>query len=60
MTMTNFSVYLFGLIIVMGAVAYGAQLLGVSGRWIGVGLAAGVGLGIMGAIVKTRRPQSSD
>ena len=58
--MTNFSVYLVGVIIVMCAVAYGAHLLGVSDRWIGVGVAAGVGLGIMAAIVKTRRPQSSD
>jgi hypothetical protein len=58
--MTNFSVYLVGVIIVMCAVAYGAHLLGISDRWIGVGVAAGVGLGIMGAIVKTRRPQSSD
>jgi len=58
--MTNFSVYLVGVIIVMCAVAYGAHLLGISGRWIGVGVAAGVGLGLMAAIVKTRRPQSSD
>ena len=58
--MTNFLVYLVGVIIVMCAVAYGAHLLGVSDRWIGVGVAAGVGLGIMAAIVKTRRPQSSD
>lgn len=58
--MTNFSVYLVGVVIVMCAVAYGAHLLGVSDRWIGVGVAAGVGLGIMTAIVKTRRPESSD
>ena len=58
--MTNFLVYLVGVIIVMSAVAYGGHLLGVSDRWIGVGVAAGVGLGIMAAIVKTRRPQSSD
>jgi hypothetical protein len=58
--MTNFTVYLFGLLVVMCALGYGAHLLGVSDRWIGVGVAAGAGLGIMGAIVKTRRPQSSD
>jgi len=58
--MTNFLVYLFGVLVVMSAVAYGAHLLGVADRWIGVGVAAGVGLGIMAAIVKTRRPQSSD
>jgi len=58
--MTNFLVYLLGVIVVTSALAYGAHLLGVGERWIGVGVAAGIGLGIMAAIVKTRRPQSSD
>ena len=58
--MTNFFVYVLGVVVVMAALAYGAYLLGVGERWIGVGVAAGVGLGIMAAIVKTRRPQSSD
>jgi len=57
--MTNFLVYMLGVIVLMCAVAYGAHLLGASDRWIGVGVAAGAGLGIMAAIVKTRRPQSS-
>ncbi len=58
--MTNLFVYLFGVVVVMCAMGYGAHLLGVSDRWIGIGVAAGFGLGIMAAIVKTRRPQSSD
>lgn len=58
--MTNFLVYMIGAIVVICAVAYGGHLLGVPERWIGIGVAAGVGLGIMAAIVKTRRPQSSD
>ena len=58
--MTNFLVYLFGVLVVMCAAGYGAHLIGVADRWIGIGVAAGVGLGIMAAIVKTRRPQSSD
>ena len=58
--MTNFLVYLFGVLVVMCAAGYGAHLLGVADRWIGIGVAAGAGLGIMAAIVKTRRPQSSD
>ena len=57
--MTNFLVYMLGVIIVVCALAYGAHLLGVGDRWIGIGAAAGAGLGIMAAIVKTRRPQSS-
>jgi hypothetical protein len=58
--MTNFFVYMLGVILVMGALAYGAHLLGAGERWIGIGVAAGAGLGVMAAIVKTRRPQSSD
>jgi hypothetical protein len=56
--LTNFTLYLIGVIVVVCALAYGAHMLGVGERWIGVGVAAGIGLGIMGAIVKTRRPQS--
>jgi hypothetical protein len=57
--MTNFLVYMLGVIIVVCALGYGAHLLGVGDRWIGIGAAAAAGLGIMAAIVKTRRPQSS-
>ena len=52
--MTNFFVYMLGTIIVAGALAYGAHLLGVNARWIGVGVAVIIGLGVMTAIVKTR------
>ena len=58
--MTNCLVYLFGVIVAICAAAYGAHLLGVGERWIGVGVALGVCLGIRAAIVKIRRPQSSD
>jgi len=58
--MTNFLVYMLGVAVVVCALAYGAHLLGVGGRWIALTAAAGVGLGMMAAIVKTRRPQSSD
>jgi hypothetical protein len=62
--MTNFLVYIFGIfgifgvLLLMGATGYGA--LGVSDRWIGTGVAAGIGLSIMASIVNTRRLQSSD
>jgi hypothetical protein len=57
--MTNFAVYMIGVVVAVCAIAYGAHLVGVSSQWIGVGVAVLIGLGIMGAIVKTRRPQSS-
>ncbi len=56
--MTNFLVYMLGVIVVICALGYGAHLLGLGDRWIGIGVATGIGLGIMGAIVKTRRPQA--
>jgi hypothetical protein len=58
--MTNFVVYLVGVVVLMCAVGYGAHVLGASNQWVGIGVAAGAGLGIMAAIVKTRRPQSSN
>jgi hypothetical protein len=57
--MTNFFVYKIGTLLVVGALAYGAHLLGVTPRWIAIGVTAMIGVGVMGAIVKTRRPQSS-
>ena len=34
--MTNFFVYMIGVILVVGALAYGASLAGLSPAWIGV------------------------
>jgi hypothetical protein len=56
--MTNFLVYMIGTIIVAGALAYGAYLLGVDRRWIGIGVAVIIGVGVMAAIVKTRLPEA--
>jgi hypothetical protein len=52
---TNFIVYMIGILLVAGALAYGASLAGVGQRWIVVGVLALVGLGVMGGIVKTRQ-----
>ncbi len=57
--MTNFSVYMIGMVLVACALAYGAHLIGVDTRWIGIGVTVLLGLGVMAAIVKTRRPESS-
>jgi hypothetical protein len=55
--MTNFVIYMIGTLIVAAALAYGAHLLGVSGRWIAIGVAVLVGIGVMTAIVRTRLPE---
>jgi hypothetical protein len=57
--MTNFLVYMIGVILVVGALAYGASLMGISSTWIAVFAVAVVGLGVMGAIVKTRQKEPS-
>ena len=57
--MTNFFVYMIGVILVVGALAYGASLLGLSSTWIAIIALVGVGLGVMGAIVKTRQKDPS-
>ena len=57
--MTNFFVYMIGVILVVGALAYGASLLGLSSTWIAVIAMAALGLGVMGAIVKTRQKEPS-
>jgi membrane protein implicated in regulation of membrane protease activity len=57
--MTNFFVYMIGVILVVGALAYGASLLGLGSTWIAVIAIAALGLGVMGAIVKTRQKEPS-
>jgi hypothetical protein len=52
--MTNFVVYMIGMLIVAAALAYGASLLGVGTTWIVVGVLVLVGLGLMTGIVRTR------
>jgi hypothetical protein len=57
--MTNFFVYMIGVLLVVGALAYGASLMGVGSTWIMVFALAVLGLGVMGAIVKTRQKEPS-
>ena len=57
--MTNFTVYMIGVVLLVAALGYGASLMGVSDRWIAVGVVAILGLGLMGAIVKTRQKEPS-
>jgi hypothetical protein len=57
--MTNFFVYMIGVVLVVGALAYGASLLGLGSTWITVIAIGALGMGLMGAIVKTRQKESS-
>jgi hypothetical protein len=50
----NFALYMIGVLIVVAGLAYGANRLGLGTPWILVGAAIVLGLGMMGAVVKTR------
>jgi len=50
----NFALYMIGVLVVIGGLAYGASRLGISSTWIGVGAAVILGLGIMAGVDKTR------
>jgi hypothetical protein len=55
MSMTNFVIYLFGTLLVVAGLAYGASRMGVSQVWIIAGALVIIGIGLMGGIVKTRQ-----
>jgi hypothetical protein len=57
--MTNFFVYMVGVVLLVAALAYGASLLGLGSTWIAVIAMGALGLGLMGAIVKTRQKEPS-
>ncbi|EIL97061.1 MULTISPECIES: hypothetical protein [Rhodanobacter] len=53
--MSSFAIYLIGIIIVIGGLAYIAVLAHVPNQWIVGGVVVLLGLGILGAVTKTRR-----
>ena len=53
--MNNFVIYLIGTLLVVGAMAYGAFLLGTPPVWIAIGATVLVGLGILTGVTRTRQ-----
>jgi len=53
--MSSFALYLIGMIIVIGGLAYVAFLMHVPSQWIVAGAVVLLGLGIVGAVTHTRR-----
>jgi len=53
--MSSFSLYLIGMVIVIGGLAYAAFMLHVPAQWIIVGAVVLLGGGIVGAVNHTRR-----
>ena len=50
----SFGIYLIGFIIMVVGLAMGANMMGVSSRWITVGVVTMVGLGLLLAVKNTR------
>ena len=57
--MSSLAIYLIGLVILIAGLVYGAHLLHVPEKWIGVGLVVLAGLGILMGAIKTRQRDSS-
>ncbi len=53
--MSSFAIYLVGMIIVIGGLAYIATLAHMPTEWIIGGAVVLLGAGILGAVTKTRR-----
>ena len=58
--MSNFSIYLIGILFVAGGLAFATFKMGVSPVWITAGVIIIIGLGIMAAVSKTRLKEKSD
>ena len=56
--MSNFAIYMIGMIIVIGGLAYGADRVGVGQTWILIGAAVLLGVGVMGGVAKTRQKEA--
>ena len=56
--MSNFALYMIGMLLVVAGLAYGAHLVGVSGTWIGIFVLVLLGIGVMGAVSKTRQKET--
>jgi membrane protein implicated in regulation of membrane protease activity len=54
--MSSFTLYVFGSIILIAGLAWGASLLGVAPTWIGVGVVVLAGLAIISGVKRARRP----
>ena len=56
--MSNMTLYMIGVIIVIAALGYGAHLGGLDPTWTAIGLAIIFGIGVIGGVTQTRRPES--
>jgi hypothetical protein len=57
--MSNLALYMIGYLILIGGLAWGAHVLGVSPTWIAIGAVVLLGFGVVSGVSRTRRPEDS-
>lgn len=57
--MSNMTVYLIGLVLLVAGLAWGASVAGLSSTWIAIGALVLLGLGVAASVSRTRRPEHS-
>lgn len=57
--MSNLAIFIIGFVILIGGLAYGASMAGMSPQWIAVGVAVLVGVGVVMGVTKTRMKEAS-
>ena len=55
----SFAIYIVGFIILVGGLAYGANLAGLAPQWIAVGCLVLIGIGIATGVTRTRQKDPS-
>lgn len=53
--MSSFLIYVFGVIVLLGGMVYGAYLMHVPQHWIVAGALVIAGIGVMAAVARTRQ-----
>jgi hypothetical protein len=57
--MSNLAIFIIGFVILIGGLAYGASMAGMSPQWIAVGAAVLAGIGVVMGVTKTRIKEPS-
>ena len=57
--MSSLAIYIIGFVILVGGLAYGASLAGLSPQWIAVGCLVLIGVGIAMGVTRTRQKDPS-
>jgi len=57
--MSNMTVYLIGIVLLIVGLAWGASVAGLSPTWIAIGALVLLGIGVAASVSRTRRPENS-